>query len=300
MSGCVLSKPGTLRAWFAAARPATLPAAVVPVLVGTAAATRDGLFRLGPFLAALGASVLIQIGTNLANDYFDHQKGADTAERLGPKRLIQNAVATPQQVLLATLLCFGASALIGLYLVFVGGWPILIIGVLSILSGLAYTGGPYPLGYNGLGDLFVFVFFGLVAVAGTYYLHAGTVDVLAWWAAIPVGLLVTNILVVNNVRDINTDRAVGKRTLATRIGRRATRVQYVLFFVVAYLVPPLLWFASLLSAWALLPWLSLPLAVRAVRGVLVHEDGPTLNKMLRATGRLHLLYGMLFAVSLLL
>lgn len=300
MSGGVLSKPGTLRAWFAAARPATLPAAVVPVLVGTAAATRDGLFRLGPFLAALGASVLIQIGTNLANDYFDHQKGADTAERLGPKRLIQNAVATPQQVLLATLLCFGASALIGLYLVFVGGWPILIIGVLSILSGLAYTGGPYPLGYNGLGDLFVFVFFGLVAVAGTYYLHAGTVDVLAWWAAIPVGLLVTNILVVNNVRDINTDRAVGKRTLATRIGRRATRVQYVLFFVVAYLVPPLLWFASLLSAWALLPWLSLPLAVRAVRGVLVHEDGPTLNKMLRATGRLHLLYGMLFAVSLLL
>lgn len=300
MSGCVLSKPGTLRAWFAAARPATLPAAVVPVLVGTAAATRDGLFRLGPFLAALGASVLIQIGTNLANDYFDHQKGADTAERLGPKRLIQNAVATPQQVLLASLLCFGASALIGLYLVFVGGWPILIIGVLSILSGLAYTGGPYPLGYNGLGDLFVFVFFGLVAVAGTYYLHAGTVDVLAWWAAIPVGLLVTNILVVNNVRDINTDRAVGKRTLATRIGRRATRVQYVLFFVVAYLVPPLLWFASLLSAWALLPWLSLPLAVRAVRGVLVHEDGPTLNKMLRATGRLHMLFGVLFAVSLLL
>ncbi len=300
MSGCVLSKPGNLRAWFAAARPATLPAAVVPVLVGTAAATRDGFFRLGPFLAALGASVLIQIGTNLANDYFDHQKGADTAERLGPIRLIQNAVATPQQVLLATVLCFGASALIGLYLVSVGGWPILIIGILSILSGLAYTGGPYPLGYNGLGDLFVFVFFGLVAVAGTYYLHAGSVDVLAWWAAIPVGLLVTNILVVNNVRDINTDRAVGKRTLATRIGRRATRVQYVLFFVIAYLVPPLLWFAGLLSAWVLLPWLSLPLAVRAVRGVLVHEDGPTLNKMLRTTGRLHMLFGVLFAVSLLL
>ena len=289
-----------MRAWLAAARPATLPAAVVPVLVGTAAATRDGFFRLGPFLAALGASLLIQVGTNLANDYFDHQKGADTAERLGPKRLIQNAVATPKQVLRATMLCFGASALIGLYLVFVGGWPILIIGILSILSGLAYTGGPYPLGYNGLGDLFVFVFFGLVAVAGTYYLHTGSINALAWWAAIPVGLLVTNILVVNNVRDIPTDRAVGKRTLATRIGRRASRIQYVLFFVVAYLVPPALWFVGLLSAWALLPWLTVPLAVRAVRGVLVHEDGPTLNKMLRATGRLHLLFGVLFAVSLLL
>ena len=296
----ILSKPGPGRAWLAAARPATLPAAVVPVLVGTAAAMRNGFFRLGPFLAALVASVLIQVGTNLANDYFDHAKGADTSERLGPIRLIQNEVATSRQVLRATVLCFGAAALIGLYLVVVGGWPILLIGVLSILSGLAYTGGPFPLGYNGLGDVFVFVFFGLVAVVGTYYLHAGTVDALAWWSAIPVGLLVTNILVVNNVRDIATDRAVGKRTLATRIGRRATRAQYVLLVVAAYLIPTALWLADVLFAWALLPWLTVPLAVRAARGVLSHEDGLTLNKMLKATGRLHLLYGVLFAISLLL
>lgn len=288
------------RAWLVAARPATLPAAIAPVLVGTAAAVSDGFFRLGPFLGALVASLFIQVGTNFANDYFDHEKGADTAERLGPIRLIQNRVATPRQVLLATIVCFGTAAIVGLYLVWAGGWPILVIGVLSILSGLAYTGGPYPLGYNGLGDVFVFVFFGLVAVTGTYYLHAGTVSALAWWAAVPVGLLVTAILAVNNVRDISTDRVAGKRTLAVRIGRRATRAQYVLLLAGAYLVPLGLWLAGLLSAWALLPWLTLPLAVRAARGVLRHEGGPTLNRMLRATGRLHLLFGVLFAVGLLI
>ena len=287
-------------AWLVAARPATLPAAVVPVLVGTAVAVRDGRFRLGPFLGALVASLFIQVGTNYANDYFDHKKGADTAERLGPVRLIQAGRAFPRAVLLATVLCFGAAALIGLYLVAVGGVPILIIGVLSILSGIAYTGGPYPLGYNGLGDVFVFLFFGVVAVMGTYYLHVGAVGALAWWASVPVGLLVTAILVVNNVRDIPTDRAAGKRTLAVRIGRRATRAQYALFLAVAYLVPPALWLAGLLSPWAWLPWLTLPLALRAAQGVTTHEDGPTLNKMLRATGRLHLLYGILFAASLLL
>ncbi len=287
-------------AWLFASRPATLPAAVVPVLVGTAVAVSDGYFRLGPFMGALVASLLIQVGTNYANDYFDHQKGADTAERLGPIRLIQSGLVPPRQVLLATILCFGAAAAVGVYLVWVGGWPILAIGVLSILSGLAYTGGPYPLGYHGLGDIFVFAFFGLVAVTGTYYLHAGTVSTLAWWASVPVGLLVTAILVVNNVRDINTDRAAGKRTLAVRIGRRATRVQYALLLGVAYLVPLGLYVAGLSSGWFWLPWLTAPLAVRAVLGVMSYEDGPMLNRMLKATGRLHLLFGVLFAASLLL
>lgn len=286
------------RAWLVAARPATLPAAVVPVVVGTAAAWRSGAVRPGAFLAALGASLLIQIGTNYTNDYFDHRKGADTAERLGPIRLIQSGVASPGAVLRAALLAFGIAAVLGLYLISVGGWPILAIGVLSILSGLAYTGGPFPLGYNGLGDLFVYVFFGLVAVVGTYYLHAGEVAAIAWWAAQPVGFLVTAILVVNNVRDIPTDRAAGKRTLAVRLGRDATRLQYALLVGAAYLVPPALGVLGLASPWALLPWLTLPLAVRALRVVRTREDGPALNGALRATGRLHLLFGLLFALGL--
>lgn len=288
------------RAWLMAARPATLPAAVVPVLVGTAAAVREGSFRPGPFVVALLASLLIQVGTNFANDYFDFHKGADTPDRLGPVRLLQSGVALPGQVLAATLLSFGAAALLGLYLVWVGGVPILIIGVLSILSGIAYTGGPYPLGYHGLGDVFVFLFFGVVAVTGTYYLHTGTVSSLAWSASIPVGLLVTAILIVNNVRDIRTDRAAGKRTLAVRIGRQATVVQYILFLAIAYLVPLGLWLVNEVSGWFWLPWLTLPLAYRAARGVSRHTDGPTLNRMLKATGRLHLLFGVLFAAGLLL
>ncbi len=288
-----------IRAWLLASRPATLPAAVVPVLVGTAAAVRDGHFEPGPFVAALVASLLIQVGTNYANDYFDYKKGADTPERLGPVRLLQAGLATPSQVLRATVICFAAAAVIGLYLVAVGGLPILVIGVLAILSGIAYTGGPYPLGYNGFGDLFVFIFFGLIAVTGTYYLHTGTVSALAWWASIPVGLLVTAILIVNNVRDIDTDRKAGKRTLAVRIGRQATRRQYALFLAVAYLVPLVLWLGGLLGAFWWLPWLTLPLAYKAARGVSLYIDGPNLVRMLKATGRLHLLYGLLFAASML-
>lgn len=296
----VTGQPASMRrAWLLAARPATLPAAVVPVFVGTAAAVGEGRFRLGPFVAALAASLLIQVGTNYANDYFDYRKGADAPGRLGPVRLLQAGLAQPGAVLRAALLCFGLAALIGLYLVAVGGWPILLIGVLSIVSGIAYTGGPYPLGYNGLGDLFVFIFFGLVAVTGTYYLHTGAVSALAWWASVPVGLLVTNILLVNNVRDIETDRAVGKRTLAVRIGREASRGQYVLFLAAAYLVPLGMWLGGLVGPFFWLPWLTLPLAYTAARGVLRHTDGPTLNLMLKATGRLHLLYGVLFAASLL-
>ena len=286
------------RAWFLAARPATLPAAIVPVLVGTAAAVSEGRFRLGPLVGALTAALLIQVATNYSNDYFDYRSGADAPSRLGPVRLLQSGAVPPRQVLLAAMLCFAAATVVGLYLVWVGGWPILAIGVLSILAGLAYTGGPYPLGYHGLGDVFVFIFFGLVAVMGTYYLHTGAVSALAFWASIPVGMLVTAILVVNNVRDIETDRAAGKRTLATRIGRRASRAQYVCLVALAYLVPPGLWLAGLMGGWFWLPAPTLPLAYLACSTVISHDDGPTLNRMLKATGRLHLLYGLLFAVAL--
>jgi 1,4-dihydroxy-2-naphthoate octaprenyltransferase len=210
-------RPLGWRVWLLAARPATLPAAVVPVLVGTAAAVGGGAApRPGPFVGALAAAVLIQVGTNLANDYFDYRKGADTIARLGPTRVTQSGLVAPSTVRAATALTFGLAALIGLYLVWVGGWPILVVGLLSILSGIAYTGGPWPLGYHGLGDLFVFVFFGVVAVTGSAYLQTGQLEPFALLASVPVGMLVTAILVVNNLRDVETDRAAGKRTLADR------------------------------------------------------------------------------------
>jgi len=287
------------RAWLLAARPATLPAAVVPVLVGTALAVGGGAFRAAPFVAALLASLLIQIGTNLANDLFDFQKGADTAARLGPQRVTQSGLIPPATVRQAMILTFTAAALIGGYLVVIGGLPILIVGVLSIVSAIAYTGGPWPLGYHGLGEVFVFLFFGLVAVTGSYYLQAGTVNWLAVLVSLPVGLLCTAIIVVNNVRDIETDRLAGKRTLAVRIGRPATRALYATCVAVAYAVPLGLWLLGPRTALVLLPLLTLPLAVPLVRTVWTETAGPPLNRALKGTGRLHLLFGLLFAMGLL-
>lgn len=288
-----------MRVWLMAARLPTLPAAIVPVLVGTAAARAQGYFRAGPFVAALLAALLIQIGTNLANDYFDFHKGADTAERLGPVRVTQSGLIAPATVRSATMLTFGLAALIGLYLVAVGGWPILVIGLLSIAAGVAYTGGPWPLGYHGLGDVFSFVFFGLVAVMGTAYLHTGAWEPTAFVAALPVGCLTTAILVVNNLRDIATDRLAGKRTLAVRLGQQGTRLQYTLLIAAAYLIPVARWMLGHASPWALLPWLTLPLAIRLV-GVIRGQQGRALNPALKGTGQLDLLFGVLFAVSLLL
>ncbi|MBV9282728.1 MAG: 1,4-dihydroxy-2-naphthoate polyprenyltransferase [Chloroflexi bacterium] len=283
--------------WIAAARPATLPAAVVPVVVGTAVAGHAGTVRVLTFVAALAAAVLIQVGTNYANDVFDYRSSADTEQRLGPRRLIQSGLASPAQVMAAAFLTFGLAALIGLYLVWIGGWPILAIGTLCILAGVAYTGGPWPFGYRGLGDVVCFVFFGLVAVVGTAYLHLGTTTRLAWIAAIPVGLLVTNILVVNNLRDIDTDRAVGKNTLAVRLGPGATRLQYVLSLIGAFLVPLLLVLTGEVGWLFWLPWLTWPLALRLARDI-VSLEGPALNRVLKRSGQLHLAFGLLFAASL--
>ncbi len=291
------SRPGRFKAWLLAFRLPTLSAAIVPVLVGSAVAANSGHFRLAPFLAALIAALLIQIGTNLANDYFDFRKGADNAERMGPVRVSQSGLIAPTTVRTAAIIAFGLSALVGAYLIAVGGWPILMIGVLSILAGVLYTGGPWPLGYNGLGDLLAFTFFGLIAVVGTFYLHAGHVTEDAIVAAIPVGLLVTAILVVNNLRDIDSDRAAGKRTLAVLIGREATRVQYLLFVAAAYLlVGARSWFDAG-SDWLWLPLLTLPLAVWLSRAIL-GQEGKSLNPVLRRTSMLHLSFGVLFAASL--
>jgi 1,4-dihydroxy-2-naphthoate polyprenyltransferase len=292
------ARPSRARAWLMAARPPTLPAAVVPVLVGTAAVARLGFLPLA-FGAALLAAVLIQIGTNFANDYFDFRKGADTAERLGPVRVTQSGLIAPTTVRSAMVLVFGLAALVGLYLIFVGGWPILVVGLLSIAAGVLYTGGPYPLAYHGLGDLFVFIFFGLVAVCGTAYLHTSAVPSVAWFAALPVALIVTAIIVVNNLRDIDTDRLARKHTLAVLIGRRATRFEYLLLVAGAYLLLPLGPLLGLANAWALLPLLTLPLAVALIRTVFTVEGRP-LNRALAGTGRLHLLFGVLLTLGLLL
>ncbi len=291
--------PSKARAWLMAARPATLSAAVAPVLVGTAAAWRAGHFRALPFLAALVASLLIQVGTNFANDYFDFKKGADTAARLGPVRVTQSGLVSPSQVARATALAFGAAALVGLYLVFVGGWPILLVGLASIAAGILYTGGPYPLGYHGLGDIFVFVFFGVVAVTGTYYVQAGAISGAAVLASVPMGLLITAILVANNVRDIDTDRLAGKRTMAVRMGRPWTRRYYALLVGLSYLAPPLLWLGGACSWLFWLPLLTIPFAYRLIRAVATREDGPALIGVLKGTGLLQLAFGVLFSLGLL-
>ena len=248
------------------------------------------------FLATLVTALLIQIGTNFANDVFDFRRGADTPDRLGPLRLTQAGLISPRQMLIATYVTFGLATLVGLYLVAIGGPFILIIGVLCILAGLGYTGGPWPIGYHALGDVFVFVFFGVLAVVGSAYLQVPVVTPLVVWAAIPVGCLVTAILVVNNLRDIDTDRAVGKRTLAVRLGRRATRVEYAALVVLAYMVPLVLRFGGLLGSFFWLPWLSAPLAVWLV-GYVNRTDGRPLNLSLKRTGQLHLAFGLLFALA---
>ena len=290
-----------LKAWVLAARPATLPAAAVPVLVGTGAALGEGFqFRPAVFTVTLLCALLIQVGTNFANDYSDFFRGADTDARLGPLRVTQSGLLSQSAVRTGIIIAFGLAVLLGAWLVWIGGWPIVAIGVFSLLSGLAYTGGPFPLGYHGLGDVFVFVFFGVIAVTGTAYLQTGEWSTRALALSIPIGLLVTNILVVNNLRDRETDIVAGKRTLAVRIGDRATRAQYATGAVLAYLVPSALAFGGEREPWLLLPLLTLPLAVFLVRRVLGGLAGRELNGVLEQSGKLLLGFGVLLAIGAIL
>lgn len=288
-----------LQIWILAARPKTLPAATAPVIVGMAAAWSDGVFSLLPGLAALMGALLLQIGANLANDVFDFKKGADTAERLGPMRVTHAGLLSPRQVMVGMWATFGLAALIGLYLVIMGGWPIVLIGLFSIAAAIAYTGGPYPLGYNGLGDIFVFIFFGPVAVCGTYFVQAKSVSPTAWAASISIGVLATAILVVNNLRDIETDRQTGKRTMAVRLGRRGTQIEYTLLLAIAYLVPLGMWLFKLSNPGVLLAGLSI-LALPPLLNLIFNERGKILNKALAQTARLELIYAILFSAGLIL
>jgi 1,4-dihydroxy-2-naphthoate octaprenyltransferase len=290
-------RPGSARAWILAIRPATLTVALGPVLVGTAVAHVRGGARALPALAAALGALLIQVATNFANDVFDHEKGADTAERLGPVRATQAGLLTPAQMKRGMWLVIAAALAVGAYLVMVGGWPILLVGVVSIASGLAYTGGPFPLAYNGLGDLFVFVFFGLVAVTGATYVQTGGVEPLALVASLPAGAIATAVLVVNNVRDRHTDVGANKRTLVVRFGRRFAELEYVALLAVAYGAPVGLVLTGSLGPAALAPLATLPLAALSLRALLTRE-GASLNPVLGSTARLLLAHSALFAAGI--
>jgi 1,4-dihydroxy-2-naphthoate polyprenyltransferase len=289
-----------LRLWLVAARPRTLPAAVAPVLVGTALAGAEDEFRPLAFAAALVASVFIQIGTNLSNDYSDARRGADTEDRLGPVRVTAGGLMPPKRVLVGTYVAFGIAVACGLYLAAIAGWELLVVGAASILAGVLYTGGPRPYGYEGLGEVFVFLFFGVVAVVGSYYVQVEDLRWEAFALSVPVGLLASAILVVNNVRDADTDRRAGKRTLAVKLGRERARRLFAAMVVVAFAAPVAIWLAGGLSAWLLLPLAALPLAPPLVRTVATRSDGPSLNGALAATGRLLAVFSLLLAAGVLL
>jgi 1,4-dihydroxy-2-naphthoate octaprenyltransferase len=291
-----------MRIWLMAARPRTLPAAIAPVFVGTAAAVywAGELPRAGAFAAALVGSIFIQIGTNLANDYSDAKRGADTADRLGPVRVTSAGLVTPQRVLNATWIAFGVAVACGIYLTTVAGVVILVIGALSIAAGVLYTGGPRPYGYEGLGEVFVFLFFGLVAVNGSYYVQVEALDALPLGLSIAVGFLATAILVVNNVRDVETDRRAGKMTLAVRMGRHNAVVLYRCLVLGAFVGLPIALIAGEASALPMIGWLALPLAIAPMRAMTNRTDGPALNAALAGTGTLLAAFSLLVSAGLLL
>jgi 1,4-dihydroxy-2-naphthoate octaprenyltransferase len=302
------------RAWIMGARPHVKPAGAAPVIVGTGLAVHEGVFSLWPAVAALLGALLLQTGADFANDYFDYEKGVDSDDSEGYVRVSQSGLIPARRVLGAAVTCFGLAFLLGIYLVWIGGLPIVIVGLASIASGFAYSGGPFPIGSYALGDLFVFVFFGVVAVTGTYYVQAsavlleatprwiqpGTLPVVAILASLPMAGLSTNILVVNNIRDIEDDMAAGKHTLAVHLGYRWSRVEYVLFTALAYAVPAWLFVTHAFDAVVFLPYLSLPLAISAIRMVLTGRDTAALNPALERTGQLVAVFGGLFGLGLVL
>ena len=290
--------PGSRAAWVLAARPKTLPVSIGPVLIGSAVAFAEGSFAPAAAVAAGLGALFLQIGSNLANDVFDFEKGADTETRIGPPRAAQMGLLSPAALKLGMFVVFALATLCGLYLAAVAGPVILAVGAVSILAAIAYTGGPWPLGYHGLGDVAVFLFFGLVAVAGTTFVQMGTIPDLAWAAAIPAGALATAILVVNNLRDVEADELAGKRTLAVRFGRSGARAEWASLVGGAYLMCAVPWWLFGESPWVLLPWLSAPRAWSLWRVVRTNEEGPALNDALAGTAQLGFVYSLLFAIGL--
>lgn len=288
------------RVWLSAARPQTLAASIVPIMVGASLAWSHYAFRLDTTLVALVCALLIQVGTNFANDYYDFIKGADTDERIGFERATALGLVSPRAMLIATIATMTLAFLIGLYLVWVGGWIILVIGILSLLFGILYTGGPYPLGYNGLGDIFVFIFFGMIAVTGTYYVNALEWSTTSLLASFPVGALCVNILVVNNLRDIHQDRISGKRTLGVLFGEKTLKVEYLTLLFTAFMVPVIFYHFYGYGIVIMLPYLALPLGWKLIKKVYYHDDKRELNKTLERTAQFMILFGILFSLGIIL
>lgn len=289
-----------LKIWIDAARPKTLPAAFVPVWIGSTLAYYDQTLNLAASLVALVCAFLIQIGTNFANDYFDFKNGADTDKRIGFARATASGLIPPKTMILAAATTMGVAFLLGLYLVWVGGWIVFVIGVISLISGIAYTGGPYPLGYNGLGDVFVFIFFGIVAVTTTYYVNALEWSMEAFWASLSAGALSTNILVINNLRDTEQDRISGKRTLGVIFGDDALRIEYTAMFLTAFVIPFCFYAFLNYGIAILLPVVTLPLAARLTYIVWTENDKRTFNKLLENTAKCMFLFGLFFGVALII
>lgn len=286
-------------AWILASRPRTLLAAIVPVVIGTAIAIHDSKFNYIASIFALLCSLLIQIGTNFTNDLFDFLKGTDKEERLGPTRAVASGMLSISEMKYGVLLTFGTAFILGLYLVYIGGLNVLLIGVASILAGIAYTAGPFPLAYNGLGDIFVFLFFGFVGTVGTYYVQAHEVSAFVYWASVPVGALITNILVINNFRDREEDKENGKNTLAVLLGAKFTQIQYLSFLILSYAVPVIVYITFKKSVFVFIPLFSLPLAIKLVRMIYTLK-GKDLNKTLELTAKLSGIYALLFAIGILI
>ncbi len=288
-----------LKAWLLAIRPKTLPAAIAPVMVGMAMAITDNAFKPLPVLAAMSGALLLQVGVNLANDYFDYIKGVDTADRLGPVRATQSGMISPKNIKTGMMVVFGLSLVVGIYLTVQGGWPIIIIGLASIAAAFAYSGGPYPLASHGLGDITVFVFFGLTAVCGTYYVQTLKLGTSVILVSVPIGLLITAILVVNNLRDIHTDQKTKKRTLAVILGERGTKAEYTILIVIAYCCPAILFLTIHKSAWIMLPLISLYPAIKMVKKI-YRVEGTALNSALAQTAQLTFIFSILLSIGLIL
>ena len=286
-----------LNSWIIASRPKTLLAAVVPVLVGSALVISMKKFFLPYSIVALFCSILIQVGTNFTNDLYDFLKGADNQKRKGPRRVLASGLISVTEMKVAIVIVFGLAFLLGLYLVLSVNLLILWVGIISIIAGIIYTAGPFPLAYNGLGDIFVFIFFGVVGTMGTFYLHTQEISLLSFVTSIPVGALITNILIVNNYRDIEEDREANKKTLAVLIGKNFTRWQYIFLISICYLVSLILNLQFDYNFWIFLPYLTLPITIVLIR-MLYRYNGEELNKTLELTARFAGLYGLLFSIGL--
>ena len=288
-----------MKNWLLAARLKTLPAAISPVMLGSALAFHDGMFDLLICLMTLLAAILIQIGTNFANDVFDFQKGTDRQDRKGPIRATQAGLISAENMKKAMWQTFALAICVGIYLALIGGWPIVIIGLASIVAGIAYTGGPYPLGYHGLGDVFVFIFFGIIAVPGTYYLQTDTINSLSIWMGIVMGMLSNAILVVNNLRDADTDKLSGKKTLAVRFGKKFSRVQYSILVLIPFLLPIYLWWTLENELSLLIPIFAMPISFNLIYQIFLFS-GSDLNFVLIRTARFLFIFTLLLSTGLVL